>query len=93
MKWRPRASRAARAYQAVFDYERDSVNAVLSDIRAAAYADETTFVEGDALSTAYNEGRRSLFLHIRDMLKLTDADIAEIEQWEMRQKMQEIHHD
>ena len=33
---------------------------------------------GDALETAFNEGKRAVFLHVAAVLELTAADIARL---------------
>lgn len=86
MRWRPRQSKAAKAYQSLLSHDREWVRLMLADLRAAGYANESTFVEGDPTATAYNEGRRSMWLHIREMLALTDRDIEELENWEIQQR-------
>jgi hypothetical protein len=58
------ADELRRCYRLVF--EGEAGRAVLADIEARAYVRETSFVP-DGLRAAFNEGRRSLALHIRRM--------------------------
>lgn len=55
-----------QCYRRVF--EGEAGRAVLRDIEARAYLRETSFVP-DAQRAAFNEGRRSLALHILRMLE------------------------
>ena len=48
-------------------FEGEAGKAVLADIEARAYVRDTSFTP-DPQRTAFNEGRRSLALHIRRML-------------------------
>lgn len=49
-------------------FEGEAGKAVLADIEARAYVRDTSF-NPDPQRTAFNEGRRSLALHIRRMLE------------------------
>jgi hypothetical protein len=55
-----------QCYRRVF--EGEAGRAVLADIEARAYVRETSFAP-DAQRAAFNEGRRSLALHILRMLE------------------------
>lgn len=55
-----------QCYRRVF--EGEAGRAVLKDIEARAYVRETSFVP-DAQRAAFNEGRRSLALHVLRMLE------------------------
>lgn len=49
--------------------------AVLRDLAMEAYLVQTTMVAGDPGLTAFNEGRRSLFLHIINRLEMRPVDV------------------
>lgn len=49
---------------------------LLADLAALCGAGETSFVPGDALETAFNEGKRAVFLHVTAVLGLDAAEIA-----------------
>lgn len=54
-------------YHKVFDSPEGED--VLSHLRASCFGDSRTFVPGDPYGTAFNEGRRSVFLDILARLK------------------------
>jgi hypothetical protein len=48
---------------------------VLDDLARLCHAGDTTFVEGDAVTTAFREGQRAVLLHVAAMLGLRAADL------------------
>lgn len=70
-RWGRRASAVRLAYRRAF---ADS-GAVLDDLARLCHAGSTTFVEGDAVTTAFYEGQRSVLLHIASMLNLKEGDL------------------
>ncbi len=48
---------------------------VMKDLARLCHAGETTFVEGDAVTTAFREGQRSILLHVAAMKGLSAGDL------------------
>lgn len=77
-----RIGRVPRAYRSVFETDAGAI--VLRDLAKFAGALETSVEAGDPQMTAFQEGRRAVFLHIaeklrwneRDLLKLAEASAA-----------------
>lgn len=65
------------AYQQTFNSYHGGI--VLADMRKA-YGDRPSFVKGSALSTAFNEGERSVYLKILRLLevKVPEPSIVEV---------------
>lgn len=57
------------AYKSLF--EMPSAKIVLKDLRKRCYVDTPSFVPGvsDKNETFFNEGKRAVYLHIKDMIK------------------------
>ncbi len=53
---------------------------VLADLAALCHAQAETYVRGDPHETAFNEGRRAVWLHIQRMLDLTDRDLRDLKE-------------
>lgn len=64
------------AYQRCLDNEVDG-EVVMSDLAEFCYANKPTFSMDDPSGRiqAYREGRREVYLRIREFLNLTDAEI------------------
>ena len=73
-----RRRRVARAYQAVFSTQEGIV--VLHDLLQRAGMLTTSHVPGDACSTAYYEGRRSLGLELVAELRWTEGELSMLAQ-------------
>lgn len=60
---------------------KDLHPAVLTDLKIICHPDQSSMLPGsDALTTAFREGQRSIWLHIAKYLNLQD--------WQLRQDMQ-----
>ncbi len=53
---------------------------LLADLARLCNADAETYVPGDPHATAFNEGRRAVWLHIQRMLSLTGADLRALQE-------------
>lgn len=51
---------------------------VLDDLARLCHAGDTTFVEGDAVTTAFREGQRAVLLHVAAMLGLRATDLLSV---------------
>lgn len=71
-----RAETVRLAYRRAFAGE--SGRLLLADLAQLCHAGETTFVEGDAVTTAFREGQRAVLLHVAAMLGLAAADLLSI---------------
>lgn len=65
--WGGEAPALPRYYREIFRSEGDAGSAVLADLAAFCLAAEATYVPGDAQASAFNEGRRAVWLHIQAM--------------------------
>lgn len=73
-----RAPEVAQAWRSALTPESPRGRLLLADLAALCGAERTSFVPGDALETAFNEGKRAVFLHVAAVLELTAADIARL---------------
>lgn len=73
--WRGRASDVAAAYRQQLDPDGPRARLVLADLAALCGAGETSVVPGDPQGTAFNEGKRAVWLHVASMLRLDPGDI------------------
>jgi len=64
-----RIEQITQSYKQIFDSENGKK--VLQDLANRCSYNNTTFVEGDSHATAFEEGKRSVFLFIK---QLTDKD-------------------
>ena len=71
-----RAEAVRLAYRRAFAGE--SGRLLLDDLARLCHAGETTFVEGDAVTTAFREGQRAVLLHVAAMLGIAAADLLSI---------------
>ena len=71
-----RAEAVRLAYRRAFGGE--SGRLLLDDLARLCHAGETTFVEGDAVTTAFREGQRAVLLHVAAMLGIAAADLLSI---------------
>ena len=72
--WGGRARRVAAAYRASLGGAPD----VLADLARLCHAMHPTIVPGDPLGTAFNEGKRAVWLHVAEMLALSPDDFPAI---------------
>lgn len=54
-------------YRQVFDGQGEAKTAVMADLATFCLAGEETYVQGDPQGSAFNEGRRAVWLHIQGM--------------------------
>ena len=66
--------RKRRLYRRVFDTIEG--RAVLADLALWCCATQTTHVPGDPYASAQLEGRRQVYLRLRQGVEMTDAEIA-----------------
>ena len=71
-----RFGKMPRAYQRVFT--TDQGVAVLRDLARFCNALEISVERGDPQMTAFNEGRRAVFLHIADKLRWNERDLIRL---------------
>ena len=71
-----RRARLGRAYHAVFGSPEGKL--VLADLLGAAGMLETSHMPGDSCGTAFQEGRRSLGLHVLDHLRWTETELLRL---------------
>lgn len=67
-----------RAYAQTLDPGSPVARLVLADLMHLCQAKDTSMVPGDPHQTAFNEGKRAVWLHIQDMLDVDADDIAEL---------------
>ncbi len=82
LEWlRPWAQKGhARDLAAAYRRTFPARSPVLTDLAALCHASQETYVPGDPTATAFNEGRRAVWLHIMRMLGLTDADLRQLQE-------------
>jgi hypothetical protein len=71
-----RRRRLAAAYRELFDSVAGQ--AVLADLLRAGGILQTSHVPGDACSTAFAEGRRSMALELMARLRWTDGELLQL---------------
>jgi hypothetical protein len=74
--WGGRSRRVAAAYRESLGRAPD----VLADLARLCHAQHPTIVPGDPLGTAFNEGKRAVWLHIAELLALRPDDLPSIPQ-------------
>lgn len=67
--------RKYRAYSRLAETEEGKE--VIKDLQKFCYADKPTF-DTDAMKMAYAEGRRSVFLRIKDATNITEQQLKEL---------------
>ena len=80
--WGGEAAAVARAYRHCLDPARPEARRVLADLARLCMAGETSVVPGDPQGTAFNEGKRAVWLHLHGILSL-DAALVETVMKEM----------
>ena len=73
--WGWRAADVAAAYRQQLDPDGTRSRLVLADLAQVCMAGETSVVPGDPQGTAFNEGKRAIWLHIQSMLRLDPSEI------------------
>lgn len=71
--WGGEARTVARAYGRCLDPAGADARCVLADLARLCMAGETSVVPGDPQGTAFNEGKRAVWLHLQAMLALDPA--------------------
>ncbi len=74
-----RAGAVAAAYRQALSPESEAGRLVLADLARLCGAERTSFVPGDALEMAFNEGKRSVFLHLAAVLALRQTEVAALQ--------------
>lgn len=82
------AGRLPAAYQGAF--ATDSGRLVLADLLAAAGVLSVSHTPGDPCDTAFNDGRRSIGLHIIAHLRWTEAELLKLAQQRTASVMQSL---
>ena len=77
--WGGKARDVAMAYRERLDPAGVHSRLVLADLATLCHATQSTIVPGDPQGTAFNEGKRQVWLHVQDMLRLAPDDIPEVE--------------
>lgn len=67
--------RVANAYKKVFDAKKPEARSVLAELAAFCFAHSTTYIPGDALTSAFREGQRSVYLQIKRICNIDDVEI------------------
>ena len=64
-----------RQYKLLGNYLRRDAPLALADLAIFGSADQSTYVAENTHETAYREGARAMWLHMKAMMRLTDADL------------------
>jgi hypothetical protein len=65
-------SKRAEKFTVAFEIS-DTGREVLADLAAFCHADTPTYALGDTHQTAYNEGKRAVFLYIQNHMKVKEV--------------------
>lgn len=76
--WGGEAAVVVGAYRRCFDPADADVRRVLADLARLCMAGETSVVPGDAQGTAFNEGKRAVWLHLKAVLALEPDTIETV---------------
>ena len=68
-----------RQYKELKASNPDAFDVVIGDLLKFTKFNKASYVRGDSYQTAYNEGKKIVFMRIKDLLKYTEEDIDEIE--------------
>lgn len=76
--WQPRgrARELGRQYGAM----REECPLVLADLKRFCCDDDSTFVQGEPDTTLINQGKREVWLHIKEMLGLDHEDLEHLKE-------------
>lgn len=82
LEWLRPWARRGRSHDLVLAYRHAFTNRVtlLADLAVLCSAHDETYVPGDAHQTAFNEGRRAVWLHIMRMLRLKEAELRRLQE-------------
>lgn len=73
------------AYQHQLNPDTPSGGLIVADLARLCHATRTTFAPGDPYRAAFQEGQRSVWLHLLSMLALSPADLAALQARLMRE--------
>lgn len=76
--WGGEAALVGRAYGRCLDPAGADARRVLSDLARLCMAAETSVVPGDPQGTAFNEGKRAVWLHLQAMLALEPETVESV---------------
>lgn len=65
-----------RAYREVFQSGQGKL--VLADMAGACHAQSSTFVPGDPVMSAFEEGKRWVWIRIQNVLRMSEQDIDQV---------------
>lgn len=71
----PAVVKAAGAYRDTLGSGSPQARQVLEDLSRLCFAATTTFVPGDPVATAFNEGKRTVLLHILEAAGVKAGDL------------------
>jgi hypothetical protein len=74
-----RGGAVATAYRQALSPASPRGRLILADLARLCGAGRTSFVPGDALETAFNEGKRAVFLHLTAVLSLSAGEVAALD--------------
>lgn len=72
----PAVIQTANAYRDTLGTGSPQAQRVIEDLSRLCFAATTTFVSGDPVATAFNEGKRTVLLHILEALGVKPSDLA-----------------
>ena len=76
--WSSGAGEVAAAYRRRLAPDDAAGRLVLADLARLCCATQSSVVPGDPHGTAFNEGKRAVWLHIQDMLALAPERLSEL---------------
>ena len=76
--WTGQAGDVAAAYRERLGPEDAAARLVLADLARLCCAADSSVVPGDPQGTAFNEGKRAVWLHLQDMLALAPDRLTEL---------------
>ena len=74
----PRREEVVLAYRQALAPDGPASRLVLADIAHLCQVKDTSVVPGDPQATAFNEGKRAVWLHIQDMLDIAPDDFSDL---------------
>ena len=72
------AGRVAASYRDLFDGSNPSSRDVLADLSLYCGFERNSFVAGDPHLTSFNEGMRSVYLHILEMASVAPGEVPSL---------------
>ncbi|MCB9949170.1 MAG: hypothetical protein H6842_15315 [Rhodospirillaceae bacterium] len=76
--WAGGAADVAAAYRRQLAPDDAAARLVLADLARLCCATQSSVVPGDPQGTAFNEGKRAVWLHVQDMLALRPERLTEL---------------